>query len=218
MDETDALAETFACAGQVGTGGSGDEQPMYTMVLALGSAMNAPGGCDDGFLRDDALLVVVVIADEEDDHEVDACNQLPQSGSPGEPADWYNLLVAAKGGVETNVVLLARVGPPAPNLCPPLGRDRRRGGGRADRPARGDVHPRQRRAGVRAVVRRLLQRRDRGDRERLRELPAAGVSVAAPEPARARRRRLRLAPAPRLRASPVGRVVVSPPPSARRNT
>lgn len=120
MDETDALAQKFACAGQVGTGGDGNEQPMYTMNLALSAGMNAPGACNDGFIRPDALLVVVVITDEEDDHEVNACNQLPQSGSPGEPSDWYSQLVAQKGGIESNVVFLALIGPPAPNSCPPL--------------------------------------------------------------------------------------------------
>lgn len=119
MSEADDLGAKFACAGQVGTGGDGNEQPMMTMVAAVQPAINAPGACNDGFIRDDALLVVVVITDEEDDHEVQACAQLPQPGSPGEPGDWFNGLVAAKGGVETNVVVLALVGPVNP-ACPAL--------------------------------------------------------------------------------------------------
>jgi hypothetical protein len=119
MNEADDLGARFACAGQVGTGGDGNEQPMYTMLQAVAPGINGPGGCNDGFIRPDALLVVVVITDEEDDHEVDGCLQQPQSGSPGEPAQWYDGLVAAKGGVETNVVVLALTGPVNP-ACPPL--------------------------------------------------------------------------------------------------
>ena len=118
MSEADMLGQKFACAGQVGTMGDGNEQPMYTLGQALTPAINGPGGCNDGFLREDALLVVVVITDEEDDHEVDGC-MVPSPGSPGEPIDWFNTVVAAKGGVETNIVTLALVGP-VEQPCPPL--------------------------------------------------------------------------------------------------
>ncbi|MCA9690838.1 MAG: hypothetical protein KC636_14620, partial [Myxococcales bacterium] len=122
MTESDDLATAFSCAGKVGTGGDGDETPMQTMQLALSDALNAPGACNAGFLRDDALLVIVVITDEEDDHEVDACLQNPQQGSPGEPPGWYAGVVAAKGGIESNIVVLSLVGPPGPDpaVCPPL--------------------------------------------------------------------------------------------------
>ncbi|MBZ5711975.1 hypothetical protein [Nannocystis pusilla] len=119
MSEADDLQTKFACAGQVGTGGDGNEQPMYAMLQAVQPQHNAPGACNDGFIREDALLVVVLITDEEDDHEVQACQQLPQSGSPGEPGDWYTGLVAAKGDVETNIVVLSLIGPTNP-MCPAL--------------------------------------------------------------------------------------------------
>ncbi|MDC0720512.1 hypothetical protein [Nannocystis bainbridge] len=119
MSETDDLGSKFACAGQVGTGGDGNEQPMYAMLQAVQPQFNGPGACNDGFIREDALLVVVLITDEEDDHEVQACQQLPQSGSPGEPGDWYTGLVAAKGNVETNIVVLSLIGPVNPT-CPAL--------------------------------------------------------------------------------------------------
>jgi hypothetical protein len=119
MDETDQLGPKFACAGQVGTEGDGNEQPMYALGQALTPAINGPGACNDGFIRADALLVVVVITDEEDDHEVEACAQDPQSGSPGEPADWFNAVVSAKAGLEQNVVVLALTGPVQP-ACPAL--------------------------------------------------------------------------------------------------
>lgn len=119
MSEADQLGQKFACAGQVGTQGDGNEAPMYTLGLALSPGLNAPGACNDGFLREDALLVVVIITDEEDDHEPqNGC--IPGSpGSPGEPADWYNTVVQAKGGIETNIVTLALVGP-VQQPCPAL--------------------------------------------------------------------------------------------------
>lgn len=119
MSEADDLATKFACAGQVGTGGSGNEQPMYAMLQAVQPQNQAPGACNDGFIRPDALLVVVIIADEEDDHEVDGCQQLPQSGSPGDPATWYTGLTVAKNSVESNIVVLSLVGPIA-QPCPAL--------------------------------------------------------------------------------------------------
>ena len=119
MSEGDDLQTKFACAGQVGVGGSGNEQPMYSMLQAVQKQNNAPGACNDGFIRDDALLIVIIITDEEDDHEIDGCNQLPQPGSPGEPANWYTGLVAAKGDIETNIVVLSLVGPVHPT-CPML--------------------------------------------------------------------------------------------------
>jgi hypothetical protein len=60
----------------------------------------------------------VIITDEEDTNTDD-----PGEGSPGEPADWYNAVVAAKGGVPTAAVVLGLVGDgnrPG-GLCPPLG-------------------------------------------------------------------------------------------------
>jgi hypothetical protein len=122
MTEMDDLDVAFSCAGQVGTGGDGNERPMQTMQAALSAQLNGPGGCNEGFLRDDALLVIVIITDEEDDHEVDGCAQLPQPGSNGEPAGWYAGVVAAKGGVESNIVVLSLIGPPGPDpaQCPAL--------------------------------------------------------------------------------------------------
>jgi hypothetical protein len=122
MTELDNLDVAFSCAARVGTGGDGNERPMQTMQAALSPMLNAPGACNAGFLRDDALLVIVIITDEEDDHEVDGCLQLPQPGSNGEPAGWYAGVVAAKGGAESNIVVLSLVGPPGPDpsQCPAL--------------------------------------------------------------------------------------------------
>ena len=124
MTEADNLDDKFSCAAQVGTGGDGDEHPMEAMLRALDPALQADDGCNAGFLRDDALLVVVVITDEEDDHETleTACDMTVQPGSPGEPQDWFDDLVALKGGEETNIVMLSLVGPDAEygTMCPEL--------------------------------------------------------------------------------------------------
>jgi hypothetical protein len=82
--------------------------------------MAGPGGCNDGFLRDDALLVAVFITDEEDDHESTGCNFLPNSGSVGDPPQWYQQLVAVKAGVESSIVVVSIVGPNQMPFCPPL--------------------------------------------------------------------------------------------------
>jgi hypothetical protein len=122
MTEADDLDVAFSCAAQIGTDGDGDERGMQTMAAALSDEMNAPGGCNDGFLRDDALLVIVLITDEEDDHEIAGCNQAPQDGSKGEPAEWFEAVTAAKNGAEKYVVVLSLIGPPGPEpeACPLL--------------------------------------------------------------------------------------------------
>jgi hypothetical protein len=122
MTENDDLDVAFPCAALVGTDGDGNERPMQTLKAALSPSMNGPGHCNEGFLRDDALLVVVIITDEEDDHEVDGCNQMAWPGSNGEPPQWFAGVVGAKGGVEENIVVLALVGPPGPEpaVCPSL--------------------------------------------------------------------------------------------------
>lgn len=92
------LNGAFACTGLVGTTGDGNERPMNAMTTAVGAAMNAGGACNEGFLRDDALLIVTFISDEED------------NGSSGTPGSWYDEVVAAKGGNDERVVVLGLFG------------------------------------------------------------------------------------------------------------
>ena len=124
MTEADDLALEFGCAAQVGSGGDGDERPMEAMLTALTPPLTDEGECNEGFLRDDALLVVTIITDEEDDHEtmLEACDSTPLDGSPGEPETWFDQLVEIKGGREESVVVLALVGPDgvAAPMCPEL--------------------------------------------------------------------------------------------------
>lgn len=92
------LEATFACAAQVGTDGSAIEEPMDALLAATGQALNAEGRCNAGFLREDAILVVTLITDEDDRR------------SSGDPEDWRRLLLEAKRGDESGLVLLGLVG------------------------------------------------------------------------------------------------------------
>jgi hypothetical protein len=124
MTENDNLDNKFNCAARVGISGDGDEKPMEAMLTALTPPLTDVGGCNEGFLRDDALLVVVLITDEEDDHETEetACDQTPLPGSAGDPGTWFDALTAVKGGDESKIVVLALVGPDAAagTMCPEL--------------------------------------------------------------------------------------------------
>lgn len=116
----DPLESAFDCVARVGTQGYVDEKPMEALTRALGDEMTADGECNAGFLRKDALLVVVIISDEDDDTEdaIEGCSRA-HMGSHGDPADWYDAVIAAKGGLEHDVVVLSVVGP-ADGSCPPL--------------------------------------------------------------------------------------------------
>ncbi len=108
-DAQNDAASTFECMANL-YDGNNPEKTMEGMLAALDSAIVGPGGCNEGFLRDDAVLVVTFITDEEDDTE-----------SLGDPASWHADLLARKGGNETAVVVLGLVGdtglPGA--VCPP---------------------------------------------------------------------------------------------------
>ncbi|MBL4689643.1 MAG: hypothetical protein JKY37_33960 [Nannocystaceae bacterium] len=98
-----ASKDMFACMAQVGTGGSGAELPMSALVQAV-TSQSADGGCNAGFVRSDAVLVVTVITDDPYDE------QTPDDASTvGSPQQWYDAIVAAKGGDADNVVMLGIV-------------------------------------------------------------------------------------------------------------
>lgn len=109
------LDATFACVAEVGIKGSGDEQTMEALTAAVSESATSQGGCNEGFIRDDALLVVSIITDEEDDQEFQT-----GFGSDGEPGQWYQAVVSRKGGNPDNAVVLALVGPRPPEDCPAL--------------------------------------------------------------------------------------------------
>lgn len=90
--DPDPLA-AFECIAQVGTGGDG-ELSAEAMLAALQPDLNGPGRCNEGFLRDDALLVVTIIRDTGDVF------------SQGEPEDWLDGLYWSKGDNEDAVFVL----------------------------------------------------------------------------------------------------------------
>ncbi len=101
MTEVDDLSSSFACAAQVGVDGDGVERPMNAMEAAVRGDHAAPGECNEGFLRDDALLVVVIISDE-----WDGPNDPELDGSSGDATSWYNTVVEAKQGLAENIVVV----------------------------------------------------------------------------------------------------------------
>lgn len=88
------LVGTFSCMAQVGLAGHPSERPMDSLVAAMSPDLNGPGGCNDGFLRDDAILVVTFISDD------------PNYEDAGDAQSWYDAVVAAKGGNADAVVVL----------------------------------------------------------------------------------------------------------------
>ena len=95
------LDAAFECIATVGTAGSAEEIPMEAMMAAVSHGSNAVGGCNEAFLRDDAILVVTFITD--DSHTNDA----------GTPMDWWSAVVNAKNGDDTAIVVLGLL-PQAP--------------------------------------------------------------------------------------------------------
>lgn len=92
-DEPD-LGSAFACAAQVGVAGHPSERPMDSLVAAVEVGINQAGGCNEGFMRDDALLVVTFMSDD------------PNYEDANGPDEWYQAVVDAKGGDPSRVVVL----------------------------------------------------------------------------------------------------------------
>ena len=107
MSHNDDLAATFACAARVGTEGDGVEKH----IDGIRGALSPANGCNEGFIREDALLVLVIISDEDDT----AAPLNPASA--GDPPEWFADVVAAKGGHEQNVSVVSLIGVPPPNTC-----------------------------------------------------------------------------------------------------
>ena len=102
--EQDDLPAKFPCMALVGTGGSAHERPVTATIDALDPMMNGPGGCNEGFLRDDAILVIVIITDDPPilNNEDDAHPSTDTSG-------WYPAVLAAKNGDPAALVVIGFV-------------------------------------------------------------------------------------------------------------
>lgn len=95
IDSTEPdLAGTFACMATVGLAGHASERPMNAIQAALDSTNVESQTCNEGFLRDDALLVVTFVSDD--------------GGTPdeGTPMEWYQSVIAAKNNDPAGVVVL----------------------------------------------------------------------------------------------------------------
>jgi hypothetical protein len=103
--EPDLLA-AFSCIAKVGIDGADTERPMGAMARAVGPELDKPGGCNEGFVRDDAILVVTIITDEPDEY------------SAGDPVEWADALIDAKDGNAEAIVVLGLL--PDADLDAPL--------------------------------------------------------------------------------------------------
>lgn len=95
MDDTQPdVRSTFSCLAQMGGTGANTEYVADSMIRALGDELNAPGACNEGFVRDDAILVVVVVSDDADDNRAMTTQE------------YYDELVRIKNGNADAVVFL----------------------------------------------------------------------------------------------------------------
>jgi hypothetical protein len=107
------LEDTFTCIARVGNSG------YFALGQALTAAMQKPindiGGCNRGFLRDDALLMVTFIDNGTDEEG-------GPGSSEGSPSEWAQAVIDAKHGDENSVVMLNIGGcdcPPHEGVCHP---------------------------------------------------------------------------------------------------
>jgi len=87
------LPGTFACLAQVGL--SGNDKLGEAATAAMDPEINGEGGCNEGFLRDDALLMVTFIANT------------PDTDSSGKPKLWAEAITKAKNGDSHSVVMFS---------------------------------------------------------------------------------------------------------------
>ena len=92
------LSDTFACTAQVGLNGGGELGDALT--AAMQKNINGPGGCNDGFLRDDALLMATFIQ-ANPDHGGGGLE------SDGFAEDWAKAVLDAKHGDPNSVIMLS---------------------------------------------------------------------------------------------------------------
>jgi hypothetical protein len=103
------LAGKLGCMLGIGLGNGNVELTASAITDAVTG--DGPGGCNAGFVRDDALLVVVLVTDTDDPSAYP-----PDMGSPGDPAAWFTAVANAKGGLETNIVMVSVI-PPSNPTC-----------------------------------------------------------------------------------------------------
>lgn len=105
-NDTDTFADSVVCLLYTGLDSiDGDERPIEALFAALDPERNAPGACNDGFLRDDAPLVVVIISDADDRR-----SEIDGVVGADDPDDWFEALVQLKGGRD-RIAMIGIIGP-----------------------------------------------------------------------------------------------------------
>ena len=97
--ETPNLVETFECLARVGA--SGYNMIGDALVAAMSPQLNQFGACNEGFIRDDALLMVTIIGQED---PVGA-----PAGSEGTWQEWKQAVVDKKHGNLDAIVMLGLI-------------------------------------------------------------------------------------------------------------
>ncbi|MBX7080198.1 MAG: hypothetical protein K1X88_13470 [Nannocystaceae bacterium] len=99
--DNDDLLEKFPCMAQVGTSGSPIEQPVTALIASLDPSKAENGGCNEEFIRDEAILVVVIVTDDPP-YEFDLDDAHPNTDT----SMWYDLVVEGKNGNEEAIVVI----------------------------------------------------------------------------------------------------------------
>lgn len=108
-DQHEDVDEIFECIADLGEDGNGDEKIVWSLADAI-TEHTADGQCNEGFLRDDALLVVTIISDEEDSPDDGPPLGDFDDNSPGDPPFWTSGVLEAKHGDDEAIVVLALLG------------------------------------------------------------------------------------------------------------
>ena len=95
---TQALSDGFSCVSTLRLRGNYATRRPMEAVTAAASTHMAKGGCNEGFIRKEAILVVVFITNS------------PDELSDGTPESWHQTLIDAKGGDTNGVVVLGIFG------------------------------------------------------------------------------------------------------------
>ncbi|MCA9710522.1 MAG: hypothetical protein KDK70_32070, partial [Myxococcales bacterium] len=99
-----------------------DEKQLDTILAAVGEELGAPGGCNEGFVRDGVPLIVVLVTDEDDDDDSSTPGEDPdRTGSALAPEDWWEALTAIKAPADLSMVLLASTNPGTCSFTPEPG-------------------------------------------------------------------------------------------------
>jgi hypothetical protein len=101
LTEQDDLTAEFPCIAQVGTSGSPIEQPVTALIASFAEDKQGPGGCNEDFLRDDAILVVVIVTDDPPNPP-----DFDDAHAATDTTMWHDAVMEAKNDNETAVVII----------------------------------------------------------------------------------------------------------------